>query len=370
MLSPGLIAQTTPAETAPSATANADEDVVVLTPFEVRSDSDTGYVATETLAGTRIRTELKDVASSISVVTKEFMNDVGATDNATLLQYTANAEVAGTRGNFSGLSIGKTTAADYTPITSNQRIRGLESADQTMDFFKTNVPWDSYNIDRIDIQRGPNSILFGLGSPSGIINASTRNAIFRNTGSVETRFGSYGSTRAAIDVNQSLIDNVLAIRIDGLYNREKYQQDPAFKEDKRIYGAVRWDPKLFGPDFATSFKVKFESGKINANMPRQGTPYDSITPWFNSAEGNKLTIGGEGNSTGYDFGSAPAGVSPWLHAALGQQTAGYLINGDTGLTSSVIGGYINGGFLNPITAPFVAGATTRSDRSTRIRCSI
>ena len=346
MLSPGLIAQTTPAETAPSATANADEDVVVLTPFEVRSDSDTGYVATETLAGTRIRTELKDVASSISVVTKEFMNDVGATDNATLLQYTANAEVAGTRGNFSGLSIGKTTAADYTPITSNQRIRGLESADQTMDFFKTNVPWDSYNIDRIDIQRGPNSILFGLGSPSGIINASTRNAIFRNTGSVETRFGSYGSTRAAIDVNQSLIDNVLAIRIDGLYNREKYQQDPAFKEDKRIYGAVRWDPKLFGPDFATSFKVKFESGKINANMPRQGTPYDSITPWFNSAEGNKLTIGGEGNSTGYDFGSAPAGVSPWLHASLGQQSAGYLINGDTGLTSSVIGGYINGGFLN------------------------
>ena len=346
MLSPGLIAQTSPAETAPAAPASGEDEVVVLTPFEVRSDSDTGYVATETLAGTRIRTDLKDVASSISVVTKEFMNDVGATDNATLLQYTANAEVGGTRGNYSGLSIGKTTVADYTPLSSPQRIRGLESADQTMDFFKTNVPWDSYNIDRIDIQRGPNSILFGLGSPSGIINASTRNAIFRNTGSVETRVGSYGSTRGTIDVNQSLIDNVLAIRIDGLYNREKYQQDPAFKEDKRIYGALRYDPKLFGPDFATSFKVKFESGKINANTPRQNTPYDNITPWFNSSEGNKITIGGAGNYTGYDFGSAPAGISPWLHASLGQQTAGYLINGDTGLTSSVIGGYINGGFLN------------------------
>ncbi len=344
ILSPGLLAQTAPAESSSATTAKAEEEVVVLTPFEVRSDSDTGYVASETLAGTRIRTELKDVASSISVVTKEFMNDVGATDNATLLQYTANAEVAGTRGNFSGLSIGKTTAADYTPITSTQRIRGLESADQTMDFFKTNVPWDSYNIDRIDIQRGPNSILFGLGSPSGIINASTRNAIFRNTGNVEFRYGSYGSARGSIDVNQTLIDDVLAIRIDGLWNKEKFQQDPAFKKDRRIYGALRWDPKLFGPQFATSFKVKFESGKIDANMPRQNTPYDNITPWFNANQANKITIGGTGNYTGYDFGSAPSGISPWLRSSLGQQSAGYLIEGNTGVTTDVLGGYINGGF--------------------------
>ncbi len=338
----GLVAQSAPvAADAPSA-----EDVVVLSPFEVSATADTGYVATDTLAGTRIRTSLKDVASAISVITKEFMDDIGATDNATLLQYTANAEVGGTRGNFSGLSIGKTTAADYTPISSSQRIRGLESADQTMDFFKTNVAWDSYNIDRIDIQRGPNSILFGLGSPSGIINASTRNAAFSNSGSVEARYGSYGSARASIDVNEELIDDVLAVRIDALWNKEKYQQDPAFKKDRRIYGAVRWDPKIFGPDFTTSFRLKAESGSIDANMPRQGTPYDSITPWFSSDQAGKLTIGGSGNYTGYDFGSAPTGISPWLQSKLGQQSAGYLVDGATGATNRVLGGYINGGFLN------------------------
>ena len=65
-------------------------------------------------------------------------------------------------------------------------MRGLASADNTRDFFVTDIPWDSYNVDRIDIQRGPGSILFGLGSPAGIVNASMNSAGFRNKGSANT----------------------------------------------------------------------------------------------------------------------------------------------------------------------------------------
>ena len=52
-----------------------DDEAVQLTPFEVRSTKDTGYQATETLAGTRIRTDLKDVGGALSVYTKEFLKD-------------------------------------------------------------------------------------------------------------------------------------------------------------------------------------------------------------------------------------------------------------------------------------------------------
>src|SRR5690606_13917841 len=99
-------------------------------------------------------------------------------------------------------------------------------------------------------------------------------------GGLEHRFGSYGSQRASIDVNHVLIDNVLAVRFDGLYNRERYQQEPAFQDDKRFYGAIRFDPQLFGPSFRTSLKVKYENGEIEANRPRILPPMDSITPWF------------------------------------------------------------------------------------------
>ena len=72
----------------------ADEQVVKLSPFEVTASKDVGYQATETLAGTRIRTNLADIGASISVITPEILHDIGATDNASLLQYTTNTEVA------------------------------------------------------------------------------------------------------------------------------------------------------------------------------------------------------------------------------------------------------------------------------------
>src|SRR2546430_11725092 len=63
-----LAAQTvTPPKPEETAASSEEEKTIELSPFEIRSTRDTGYAATETLAGTRIRTDLKDVASSISV---------------------------------------------------------------------------------------------------------------------------------------------------------------------------------------------------------------------------------------------------------------------------------------------------------------
>lgn len=116
-------------------TAAADEKAVVLSPFEVSAVKDQGYQAAETLAGTRIRTDLKDVGSAITVVTKQFMKDFGATDNLTLLQFTPYAEVAGTRGTYAGLGNG--TSVDETSNLGApggaQCVRGLTSADVTRD---------------------------------------------------------------------------------------------------------------------------------------------------------------------------------------------------------------------------------------------
>jgi hypothetical protein len=356
----------------------AKEEVLVLSPFEVTADEDSGYVATSTLAGTRIRTDLKDVGSAISVITKEFMKDIGATDNGTLLQYTTNAEVAGTRGTYAGLGNGTTvdeTGTLRAPLGA-QRVRGLASADNTRDFFTTDIPWDGYNVDRIDIQRGPNSILFGLGSPAGIVNASLNGAGFRNRGSLEYRFGSYDSQRASLDVNQVLIKDVLAIRFDGLYNRERYQQDPAFQDDKRVYGALRFDPQLFGPSFRTSLKVKYENGEIEANRPRNIPPMDSITPWFRpiNLDPNNLN-GGLGKLTianGYVAGSAPsATINPWLGGVgIGQQHPLWVIDGSTNQLYRIYGGFVNTGALNAAGVPQGAGTNLVGQRYADLFTSI
>src|SRR5688572_18629871 len=68
---------------APVAAPSASEETVELSPFIVEAEADTGYAAKYTLAGTRIRTELKDLPSSISVVTKQFLQDTGGVNNET-----------------------------------------------------------------------------------------------------------------------------------------------------------------------------------------------------------------------------------------------------------------------------------------------
>lgn len=370
----GLLAQTTAPATPP---AKPEEDEVFeLSPFEVTAEEDSGYVATSTLAGTRIRTDLRDVGSAISVITKEFMQDIGATDSGSLLQYTANAEVAGTLGTYAGLGNGSSVdeGVNLRSPSRASRVRGLAQPDNTRDFFITDIPWNSFNTDRIDIQRGANSILFGLGSAAGIINQSTRNPEFRTSGSVEIRTGSYGSVTNSVDLNQELIDDVLAVRIDGLWDDQKFRQKPAYQEDKRLYGAIRFAPKLFKDrTWRTSLKIKYERGNIDSNRPRDITPNDSISPWFrpkaasatswtmangmgmtpvdNGYDANRSNIQEilDGNAAGLNKGlqannAQNPNYQPWLATTgINQQQPFYTQEGATGQTIMAMGGYINPG---------------------------
>lgn len=133
--SPGLHAQTS--------TDIDDTPVFELSPFVVDSTDNEGYSATSTLAGTRIKTNLADLGSAISVITKDFMEDTGATDIGSLLSYTTNTEVGGNYGNFTGAE--DVDDSRYfqndarTDPQLNTRIRGLGRADLTRGFFLTDI---------------------------------------------------------------------------------------------------------------------------------------------------------------------------------------------------------------------------------------
>jgi len=260
-----------------------DTDVVALSPFEVSSPPDKSYTAATTLAGNRLNTELRDMGNAVSVVTSQFLQDIGATDNQTLLQYTTGTEVGNAYGNFVGAGDGSSLDESPKFINPNQntRIRGLTSADNTRDYFLTDIPWEGFDVDGVDLQRGPNSILFGQGSPAGIINTRIKSAMFRNADEAQFRVGSFGSRRSSLDINRVLIKDELAIRLAGVYNDQEYKQDPAYSLDRRLFGATRWEPAFLKKGGArTIFKANFEAGTIRSNNPRTLPPIDLITPWF------------------------------------------------------------------------------------------
>lgn len=277
-----LKAQTAPA---PETTKPNDPDQsIVLSPFVVEASEDQGYQAGATLAGTRIRTDLKDVGSSISVVTQKFLQDTNSRSMEDLLVYTTGTEVAGQGGNFLGQGDGTIlTNANISRPVANTRVRGLATADNTRDFYLSDIPWDSYNVGRIDLQRGPNAILFGIGSPAGIVNASLNHAAFKNSYKVENQVGSFGTYRITADLNQQLLKKELALRVALLDDQTKYRQDPAYKDDKRIFGSLRYDPAALNRGSVhTSFEINAEKGRQLRLDPMETPPMDMITPWFAS----------------------------------------------------------------------------------------
>ncbi len=258
-----------------------EEEIIELSPFEVTSEEDLGYYASHTLAGTRLRTPLRDVGSAISVVTEDFMQDTAAVDNESLLQYTVGTEVGGVSGNFANHGNAPVLFENFENASSKTRVRGLARADNTIDYFLTRIPWDNYNVERIDIQRGPNAILFGFGSPAGIINASRIKATDNNEGEVTVRLDDQGSVRFSADVNRVILEDELAVRLAVLNNDHEYRQDPAYEQDRRFYITARYSPEMLQGDSSTTvFTASYERAKIDANRPRAITPIDRVSPWF------------------------------------------------------------------------------------------
>ena len=354
-----LSAQTT---AAPSAASSTDEETIVLSPFVVEANEDQGYSAKDTLAGTRVRTELRDIASAISVVTKQFLQDTGATNNQTLLQYTTNTEVGGIQGNFSGAAGGLQFNEDANLLrpSGNTRVRGLDSADNTRDYFLSEIPWDSFNVDRVDMQRGPNSILFGVGSPAGIINTSVNSAAFKNKNTVENRVGKYGSLRFSGDFNYVVIPGQLAVRVALLDDKTKYRQEPTYNHDKRAFGAIRFTPKIFGEGSNTSVRANFESGKVNANRPRTLPPVDAITPWFLTGTDSAGNL----NLNKFTYNQSlvnPGNSAPFTADNRGAYPFARLANGAVGrqFWLDVVGYYGNNADSNP-TALRMPGGSARN----------
>ncbi len=274
-----LFAQEAPKPQTPNP-KQTDTEMIELSPFVVNSSKDEGYAATSSLAGTRLNTQLKDIASAIQVVTPQFMKDTGATNISQLLVYTTNTETGGLGGNYlAGGDADSINRALSQPQRAT-RVRGLAEADLTRDFFLTDIGLDAYNIENVDIQRGPNSILFGLGSPAGIINSNLKAPnLDHDSFYVELRGGSNSMRRETADADIALIKNELGVRIIGMDQSTKFDQKYKFDRQHRLFLSGRWEPKL-GEGTFTQITANYEQGKTDANRPQPIPPQDAVTPFF------------------------------------------------------------------------------------------
>lgn len=300
------------AQTVPPAAPDAREDAVLLSPFVVQTSSNTGYEASESLAGTGLRTKLTDLAASVSVITSKFLEDTGSKNLSDVLVYQTNMEVRGFGGNYSGVSPaggGIAREPNLSNGPTGTRVRGLAEATQARNFYRSIIPMDGYNTDRVEINRGANALLFGVGSPAGIINTSSIGAeLQRSRGEVEASVGSYGSYRVTFDYNAVPVRGDFAVRVAAVKDDEKYQQEFTFTDTERKYAAATWDvAPLRDRGFfdSTVVRASYERGRIRSNNPRLLPPSDRISSWFDATLPENLKALGARAKVTYDPGVNP-----------------------------------------------------------------
>lgn len=263
-----------------------DDSVTTLSPFEVNTDRDVGYTASNSLAGGRLNTDLRDTAAAISVFTKEFLDDIGVMTVNQALEFGLNtaSEVEQT-GNLS------------VENNFSYRIRGITGAQRSRNLFRTGLNLDTYNTERLDFSRGPNAILFGEGSPAGLINTSTKVARFgQNFVRLQARAGSFAERRVSLDVNRHL-GSKLALRVNGLWQEANGYREFEFNNKKAATIAGTWRPWR-----KTTVKVDYEKAKYDENRARPWTPVDRYSSW--------VAAGRPASGTPTTWGDAlPAGTS-------------------------------------------------------------
>lgn len=280
-LTAALVLLTAQAEAQTTESARSpDEPLVTLSPFQVTASDESGYVATSSLVGSRVNTELKDVASQIDVLTLEFLQDIGADSIADALVYSSN---------FGGPDDQNIGANDgVANISLEGRARGMDAATVSTDFYATNLPVDFYNIERLNLAYGAQSVLFGLGNAGGVLDSSTKRARMRNRASAEVKFDSWGSRRAEIDLNRVLVADKLALRLVGLDSKAEQFTEGGFTDSLRGFGAV-----TYRPFENTTIRASYEHVDVSARRATNYLSYDFVTPWiyagrplFDNSRGN------------------------------------------------------------------------------------
>lgn len=173
----------------------------------------------------KIPTPILNVPQSLSIITDEDMRNQGMSEIGDIIRYTPGVNTSQGEGHRDAVVF-----------------RGVRS---TADFFQDGVRDDVqyyrslYNVDQVEILRGPNALLFGRGATGGALNRVSKKALIGNNfKTVNAVFNSFGAMDLSADVNIDLSDTV-AFRLNAhsdslenhrdFYNGDRLGINPTFK---------------------------------------------------------------------------------------------------------------------------------------------
>lgn len=197
-----------------------DQDANVVSSVTVQAgareeESRDSYKVTRSITATKTDTPLIDVPQAVAIVSLKQIVDQAAGSIGDAVRYTPGVFTAQGEGNRETLVFrGNSTTGDFF-------VDGVRDDVQTYR--------DLYNIERLEIFRGPNAMIFGRGGIGGVINRVTKTAGWDVTREVRLEAGSFDHKRATFDAGAP-INDVLALRLTGVYQDSESYRDGVTNE--------------------------------------------------------------------------------------------------------------------------------------------
>ena len=232
VLASGAFAQTP----APAAAAAANSEIVRLSPFEVSTDKDSGYRASNSIAGTRTDTPIKDIPINIQVFTKDLADDLLIKNQVDFEAYNASL-VNGSADRNSDNVIQQSY--------QNFLFRGFRQNWGLRDGVREYDPIDTAAFSRVEVVKGPAAALYGLAYPGGVMNNITKTAdLARSFANLRFTYGTQGDWRASVDANATgtLSGGKIALRYNGVQEITEDAREHSKGSIKLSSFTAKWEP--------------------------------------------------------------------------------------------------------------------------------
>jgi len=267
-------------------------EVTVREKIEERADGPvTGYRAKRSSTFTKTDTPLNEIPASVSVVPGELMQDQAMQSMADVFRYVPGILTHQGEGNRDQVILrGNSTTADFF-------VDGIRDDAQ--------VFRDLYNLERVEVLKGPGGMAFGRGGAGGVANRVTKRPVFDRVGEASISVGSYSQFRGTIDAGNKLGD-AAAWRLSAMAETADTFRDGA---DLRRYAL---NPTMtFALGTQTALTLGYEHLRDDRTADRgfpsfNGAPFNAGPKTFfgNASQSDaRSTVDGFSATLDHDFGS-------------------------------------------------------------------
>jgi len=308
---PSVARKAAPRTKAPAPLPKAAPAIVQETPSRTETATSplSGFVANRSATGTKTDTPLLENPQSVSVVGRPQIEQQGSQTVAESLRYTAGVLAGSRPGNrFDDIFIrgfgGFGFTAGYIQFLDGLKMqRGVSYAVPAI---------DAYGLERVEVIKGPASVLYGQGNPGGLVNMVSKRPTEETFHEIEILFGNYDRAQLGVDMGGALDrDGRVLYRLTALGLDSSTSVD--FTDQQRIFiaPALTWrlsgdtkitflnhyqnDPKSFQPNYLPA------QGLLPGRPGVPANPYGKLPTSFYVGDPAHDSYTREWYSTGYEF---------------------------------------------------------------------